>query len=81
MRLNSVCGSFIWVSVNISSNGIKVKRNGREVIKLGLNFSFEAILLMYINRINNPPMNMRKVIIAIHDDTRFFEITIVDSVV
>lgn len=49
--------------------------------RLDLNFSLDAILLIYMNKINSPPMNIKNVISAIHDDTIIFEINIVEMVV
>lgn len=47
----------------------------------GINFSLEAILLIYMNRISNPPINIRKRIIVIQDFSMFNDIKIVDKVV
>jgi hypothetical protein len=49
--------------------------------RFGLNFSFEAILLMYINRISNPPMNIKNIIIEIQDLKSILEISIVEIIV
>lgn len=55
-------------SNNIFSEIIIVKIIGINIIlKLGLNFSFEAILLMYVNRISSPPISIKNIIMGIHD--------------
>lgn len=47
----------------------------------GVNFSLDAILLMYINKINNPPINIKNIIIVIQDDFIIFDKKIVVKVV
>lgn len=75
------CKSFVWFSTINSSVGIISSKIVNKAYKFELNFSLDAILLIYMNRINSPPMNMRKVIIAIHEDTMIFEIKTVEIIV
>lgn len=75
------CKSFVWFSTINSSIGIISSKIVNKAYKFELNFSLDAILLIYMNRINSPPMNMRKVIIAIHEDTMIFEIKTVEIIV
>lgn len=55
-------GSIIlsWYIININIIGVIIKI-------LNLNFSFDAILLIYVNRINNPPIIIKNVIIENQD--------------
>lgn len=51
------------------------------IISFGENFSFEAILLIYINKISNPPINIKKVIIDIQEAVIILDRVIVIKVV
>lgn len=46
-----------------------------------MNFSFDAILLIYINKISSPPINIKNIIIAIQDESIDFEISTVEIAV
>ena len=72
-----------WINVSYKSSSIgKINTSiVIEIFSLGLNFSLDAILLIYINRISIPPINIRNEIIGIHDDTVILDIKIVDIIV
>lgn len=59
--------SIMWISLIISSSGKNINIINNIKIIFNLNFSFDAILLIYINRISRPPISIRNIIIAIHD--------------
>lgn len=74
--------SFTWNSLINSSHGnIKNKITININVKFGVNFSLDAILLIYINKISSPPISIKNIIIAIQDESIDFDMKIVDTVV
>lgn len=59
--------SFINPSTSILSIGVIITIMGIIINEIFVvNFSFEAILLIYINRISKPPTNIKNMIIGTH---------------
>lgn len=66
-------GSIINCSIGKITNINSIK-----ILILGENFSFDAILLIYINKISSPPTSIRNIIIGIHEDFIIFVKKIVE---
>lgn len=73
--------SLIWISDINSSVGISIIIININILWFILNFSLDAILLIYINKINNPPTNIRNITIEIQEDNIILDVSMVAIIV